>query len=575
MIHAGLHTNGDDCFLAWSMPPAPNCWGFAISRDLKTAGGKKYSGYIHNWVGFEGDANPPHSHKPSNEWPFQRYTWTDHGVSEGDTVSYEVAPVLATPDGLTVDRAGSAKVGPVSVTTAGDRGVSAYFNRGILLSQFMARRLGSDFTKGDLAKVKSELKKNDNPLRHFLMGQLGARLLELLGQAKDEGWEVYAALYELEDEELVNGLKALKKRAHVVLANGSKKKKGTDGNVNAAKVLNGVVDLSRRMLWSEGLGHNKFVVFAKASAKPSLVWTGSTNWASTGLCTQLNNGVLIQDAALAKVYKEQWQLLKDDRRVGRGGADMHFGTGLMASNDKAKASVGNKKKGWTVWFTRTSAAQDMDALAKLINGAKKAILFLMFEPGNSGLLQVIQARLSPAAESFDPDLYVQGVVNTIKPAKDQENVRVELVQRGRSKPFDLRVIQPEGMRDGLAGWAAEVTRRDFLLGQGGLIGHAIIHSKIIVIDPFTDPIVITGSHNFSPAASSKNDENVLVVRGNAGLAERYAVNIMGVYQHYRWRSYLQQCAQNNLPPWDGLKKNAEWQNKKAEHDPELQFWIRG
>jgi phosphatidylserine/phosphatidylglycerophosphate/cardiolipin synthase-like enzyme len=136
------------------------------------------------------------------------------------------------------------------------------------------------------------------------------------------------------------------------------------------------------------------------------------------------------------------------------------------------------------------------------------------------------------------------------------------------------VIQPDGVGHGLAGWAAEVTRQDFLMGQGGVIGHAIIHSKMIVIDPFTDPVVITGFHNFSQSASSKNDENLLIVKGNKELAERYAVNIMSAYQHYRWRAYLKECVAKGISPWQGLKKSDQWQKKDAQHDLELQFWFK-
>jgi phosphatidylserine/phosphatidylglycerophosphate/cardiolipin synthase-like enzyme len=68
---------------------------------------------------------------------------------------------------------------------------------------------------------------------------------------------------------------------------------------------------------------------------------------------------------------------------------------------------------------------------------------------------------------------------------------------------------------------------------------AIVHSKCIVIDPFSDDCaVITGSHNFSDAASAKNDENLVIIKGNKQLAQAYALHINGVYDHYSWRAYL-------------------------------------
>lgn len=50
-------------------------------------------------------------------------------------------------------------------------------------------------------------------------------------------------------------------------------------------------------------------------------------------------------------------------------------------------------------------------------------------------------------------------------------------------------------------------------------GHAVIHDKIVVIDPF-DPdnsAVVLGSHNLGYKASYTNDENLLVIRGNESL----------------------------------------------------------
>jgi hypothetical protein len=574
VLTAELYSNGDDCFLAWAMPFTKGCRGFAIYREVKRkSNGKTYSEYLSNPLGFRETDGKPGKGGPSDKFPFRRYNWTDYGVSEGDKVSYTIYPVMKTAQGLKVDQTAGIKKGPVTVTSDGDGQGSAYFNRGILLSQFVSKRLPKNFTKSDLTKFKKSLENGEDQFRRFLSGPLGAKLLELLDEAKKKGWYVYAALYELEDAQLIGRLKALGAKANLVLANGSTKKKGEDGNKVAAGELEHDINLYRRMLWSEGLGHNKFVVFCDSSKKPFMVWTGSTNWATTGLCTQLNNGILVNNIALATVYLEQWNLLKDDQRVGKNGTKMHFGSALMAANDKAKdGTAGVVKRPWTVWFTRTSSKQEMKAVTDLVNGAQDGILFLMFEPGTKGLLQVIQSRMDEKPSAGKKKLYIHGVVNTLKTAEKGQDLHVNVVGGGKPKPFDLSVVQPEGVPGGLAGWAAEVGRREFLMTQGGVIGYAIVHSKVIVIDPFSNPIVITGSHNFSESASQKNDENLLILKGDKGLAERYAVNIMGVYQHYRWRAYLQDD-KNKKKPWKKLANPDDWQNKDAASDPELAFWL--
>ena len=73
------------------------------------------------------------------------------------------------------------------------------------------------------------------------------------------------------------------------------------------------------------------------------------------------------------------------------------------------------------------------------------------------------------------------------------------------------------------------------------LGHAVIHDKILVIDPFTDDsVVITGSHNLGYKASYSNDENMLIIRDDRSVASAYAAHVLDVYEHYRWRWKLQE-----------------------------------
>ena len=107
--------------------------------------------------------------------------------------------------------------------------------------------------------------------------------------------------------------------------------------------------------------------------------------------------------------------------------------------------------------------------------------------------------------------------------------------------------------------------------------HAIIHDKIVVLDPFSDNcVVITGSHNLGYRASYNNDENLLLIRGNRALAEAYAVHVMDVYDHYRWRFNLAQ--KGTAKAWWGLAATDQWQDKYFAGDspstPELQFWLQ-
>lgn len=108
------------------------------------------------------------------------------------------------------------------------------------------------------------------------------------------------------------------------------------------------------------------------------------------------------------------------------------------------------------------------------------------------------------------------------------------------------------------------------------IGFAIVHSKIIVIDPNgDDPILVTGSHNFSAAASGKNDENLVIIRGNKALAKAYAVNVQSVFDHYRFRAVANKMQKEGKDVVDVMKDPKSWQQSWFEGDRqlELKFWL--
>ncbi len=574
-----VYTNEDDALLFWSISePIDACRGFAIARRKKDPKGKKTEDFLPNRTGFEHEevaAKPEEGQeavtKPSTDWPFQRFSWTDHDANTGDTVSYRVVPVIRNAAGklklLESQASDWSPAKTLGATTTGTfKPFKAFFNRGFVMSQFMARYLAE--RKLSLKQFKDTIRdQDDKTIRQFLSGDLRLALLAQLQAALDEKTEIFAALFELSDGELVDALCALGKKAHVVLANGSiTKKKGEtaeearqrDENEDARQKLEtaGVdVETDNRFISPGALGHNKFLVRMDKKGKPLIAWTGSTNWAPTGLCTQVNNGLLIEDPEIAQVYLDQWKRLRK--------AASAFPKSLVAENSKPK-DVGEDTPGKvrsTVWFTRASKGLDLDALRAEVQKAREGILFLMFMPGSTGLFSTVAAR------SAEPNLYVRGAVSELPNGRgDESALDGNLIDGANHIPFHLDIIQPEGVPHPFANFAAEVTRKQFLGG----IGHAIIHSKVVVIDPFSaDPVVITGSHNFSASASAKNDENFIIIKGDRELAEAYAVNIFGAYAHYRWRAFLLQAKK----PFNGLKDNDTWQAPKlAAERRDLQFW---
>jgi len=225
-----VYANEDDTLLFWSVPqPIPGCRGFAIERKRTDTKGKKTQVFLNNRIGFENEPPPADAAegqeavlKPSTEWPFQRFSWTDHEVGTGDKVQYRVVPMVRNAANKLEPSEANASAWSEERTLGeqGDSQFRPYFNRGFVMSQFMARYLAENHLT--LAQFKDRIRdEDDKTIREFLSGDLRLALLKELKTAKDEGGKVFAALFELSDDELVNALCALKGRASVVLSNGS------------------------------------------------------------------------------------------------------------------------------------------------------------------------------------------------------------------------------------------------------------------------------------------------------------------------------------------------------------------
>jgi phosphatidylserine/phosphatidylglycerophosphate/cardiolipin synthase-like enzyme len=555
--------NNDDAFIAWAPSEfIPGCRGFLLERDRQTETGEIIEP-VENRVGFESDKPQPDEHRPSTEWPFQRFNWSDYAVNPGSQVRYRVTALVDEGAGRPYTPAATSDWTPwVELTPDVGDGFSCYFNRGLALSQFVARYMKE---KGlTAAEFKSQIEQSVDPVfRAFLEGGLGARMREILKDAKDNNSDLYAALYELDDAQLEQAMLGVGSHLNLILSNGSDK--AGDGNQDARTLLNtaGIATIDR-LLGSKGLGHNKFVAISDTSG-PRAVWTGSTNWSSTGLCTQINNGLLIEDAEIATLYRQQWDLLKQACPPTLQPAG--FPPELVAANDQSHTFLVGATQ-VTVWFTRTSDGRDMQALRDVINGAQQAILFLMFTPGNNGL------HILAGQRANEEGMYVRGVVSTLgtKPGDDDKNVLdVSLVSNGQTfKPDHYTVLQPQGIDAGFGEWISEVNRKTFL----SQIGHAIVHSKVLVVDPFSEnPIVVTGSHNFSTSASQNNDENLVIVRGHKQLAIAYATHIMSVYSHYRFRSYVRETLAKGMQPFSYLHDDDSWMEGELKSKQlEMDFW---
>ena len=206
-IDVKVYDNGDHTCLVWlpaNLNPIKGCRGFTIRRVVKGAADV----YLHGFVGFSDDDKLD----PTAPWkhPVQRFMWWDYGVTPGQVVQYSVVPVIGDQDNLQLATDQASPLTP-ELTISGQMTpkVSAYFNKGIVAAQWVSRVLAS---LGPNPKIADLIAAPGNPLRNELSGLLRPNVLNMLADVQKNNGEIYAALYELNDPELKQALKALGKK---------------------------------------------------------------------------------------------------------------------------------------------------------------------------------------------------------------------------------------------------------------------------------------------------------------------------------------------------------------------------
>lgn len=544
--------NCDHAIIVWKYDQLiPGCIGFALYKKLKGETNATAEP-LHNRIGFAGQNPQPGEQRPSTEWPIQRFVWSDFDMKEGDTVSYRVVPVLMNNQDVQKDTANASNwSNPVTIgTSAPGKDIEAYFNRGIISSQYMSRQIAAVQAKDKSQTMATVLSDETNTITQFLGGVLAKKVFSELDEViSDASISLYASLYELNDAVVIDRFTKIGKRLNLVLANGAfKSNQPGENDENAAlrKTLQQTsIQLFNRIVPLGHFAHNKFIVFCK-NGTPYKVWTGSTNLTQNGLYTQVNNAILINDAEVATWYLNEWNQIRD--------AGDAYPKAFIDYNTK-----GNSQKNLSTWFAPVSGFVDLAAAKALIDQAKQGILFLFFNPGTHDTLynEIVAQIGQPGKEN----LFVHGIMN-----QDPGGAKNPLVFIHKSNPTaqstDFDTVIPKGIHEEFAYWQNEITPK-----------MVTIHSKVVIVDPFGDhPVVMTGSHNLGPKASQKNDDNLNIIENNPFLAQQYAVNILSVYDHFHWR-YSLSLGNTGSKAYTGLSTDPQWMSSylSGSHTNEINF----
>jgi phosphatidylserine/phosphatidylglycerophosphate/cardiolipin synthase-like enzyme len=561
--------NNDLVYLWWTYSEKiPNCLGFTIRR--LQAGKPPRS--LFAFVGFEPAKKGAASQaKRSNTdyWPIQAYQWKDIFVPEETDVEYEIMPVTGTPGKKLVEIPGLAiRTNQIKATdTIGRHRV--VFNRGIISTQALSKKLPKGESGSPGAKaLRKHIGISGDDIRARLAGEAIEALTSLLNRARNEGGKCYCALYELTDLELIEALKNSKGRVEVILANADttegsgsgKKRKVYDGtNKDVRKKLRKALGsaLHDRLLPAGNyIGHNKFVVYVNRLGTAKAVITGSTNWTPTGLCAQSNNIIIMEDDDIAARYLDYWRRLLSD--------NAEQCPELRRDNAEAPPylSLGAKQGTVRIWFSPNTerktkpaknppAPPDMAEVFQTISDAKHGVLFLLFSAGAPSILQKL-SDVSKQRAVANQLFFVRGAISDAKTA-GQFATRVY---------NDSLLKAPNRLITGIGGIPGQFSYWEKELAK---LGHAVIHDKILVVDPFSeDCVVVTGSHNLGYKASYSNDENLCIIRGNRLIAEAYTAHVLDVVNHYNWRNKLTEAKKEGegfSKAFSDLEETDRWQDK--------------
>lgn len=476
--------------------------GFAIERaELKD--GKEIERYFLRGIKrfkHKDEGLAPGTPVPTSEHPVQTFQWGDYTAKPDVVYRYAVVPCYGQPKLLRLDRAAACEVEIRTEAEQDEEGKDGklrhdvYFNRGVAGSQAYARRFndeapdeddpGSEQMKwlsrglfealtGFIAKAKNKDFGLRAMLYEFRYGPVGAAFAEAAARGVDVDIRYEAQAYKAENEAMIRKTK--------------------------------IKGLCKPQKSRAGIRHNKFIVLMHKE-EPVAVWTGSTNISAGGIFGHSNVGHAIWDREVAERYLDYWNRLAAD--------DVGPSSLRKANLDLEPTPQAGKKPPLDRTMTLFSPRDQKDTpatlnwYADLISGAQQIVCMTF---------------------AFNLD----DVFKTLLEQRS-EAVRYAVFDKRPSEEFQDEVAQVD---DTVIAPGALLKKGDFekFLGEHltGFNHNPYIHDKFLLVDPLSrDPIVVTGSANFSRPSQTANDENMLVIRRNLRVADIYFGEFMRIFDHF-------------------------------------------
>ncbi len=478
--------------------------GFSIHRS----DGDKDAFYLKAMKAFtETDPGFPSGSLYSTEHhPIQSFQWADYSAKPGATYTYTITALKGEPDNLT--NYAETKVVVTTESTASDKH-EVYFNRGIAASQEYVRRFGN------LAPDKVP----NNKAFEWLSRGLYEALESFIRSCVPGVHKLRIAAYEFHCEELLELIKStIDTGVDIKIIYDYRQDKGPKHKNREIVDKYGLEDhCIERSEGKSYISHNKFIVKLEGDS-PVSVWTGGTNFSKSGIYGHSNVAHVFKDTYVANEFFEYWKILSQN--VSR--TKTRDEVGVINTLPVTPLSNGMK----CVFSPRPNDSNSL-ALYEELSLAATNGLFMTFAFGINDLFKKV-------FENSNGDLRFALLDKKTRGMKAADRVIEE-------KKIDLLRFKPENIfaigdlihvTNKFDGWVKERLT--------GLNGHVrYIHNKFMLIDPLSsDPIIVTGSANFSDASTFKNDENMVIIKGNTQIADIYLGEYMRLFSHHSFRESL-------------------------------------
>ena len=516
-VKAYAGTNGVLLAMDLAEPRRKGLLGFAIEKQQ----GDKPWLFLFNSLTFPGKAHTfaQYHATPSDKAPLQKFRWADYAVNPGTTMHYRVHLAYGTAD---APQLGESLALSITSDDGHPANQSVIFNRAVAASQAFQRKF-PDLDAQISANKNLPIEAWPDAARLWLENGLLERLLGFIERAVDAQWALDIAIYEYQLQAIIDAVNAAFARGVQVRVLYHAQPDDPDTTLNETNLAK-LPAANKRGRVTHNIFHDKFIVLSRVDGagqrQPQAVLCGSTNFTANGVYRQANVVHTLDDVMIAarylQVFEEVWANPADV------GATRNWITGHNPMDPTQPLFAG---------FSPRSGGGDLREFVEIIEAARKDVLFVT-------AFILPDAILNALLGKPHDDILRYGLQNTAS--------RITGFHADRSAEFAATAL----LNTGLEGWLKE--------NMKGQKGNLLVHTKAVVTDFTSDtPTIISGSHNFSTSASNGNDENFLIIRGDTDLADRYGLELLRFYEHYRFRYFAKKLELKQVSP---LAVDDSWTN---------------